>query len=174
VVDANALGGSEDVGAVQTGSMVFTSRTTGWLTVYSDSVCGVQGCALSGVFATNDGGRSWSEEAPGKGSGSVPVVAAIGSNVLVQSMVGGRTAPSGTWATCEAIYSSKNNGASWAVAYSGDPRSGGLWLFPNGGGWAEGGFLFTNDFGQSWAKRQSGAAETSGGGSCTLKPRLYP
>lgn len=167
VLDANALGESEDGGTVQTGSIVFTSRTTGWLTVYSDALCGVQGCALSGIFATADGGRSWSEQAPGKGSGTLPVVAAIGSHVLVQALVGGRTAPSGMWATCEAIYATKNNGVSWSVAYSGDPGSGDIWLFPNGGGWAEGGLLFTHDFGQSWVKNPSEALETTGGASRT-------
>ncbi len=167
VVDANALGGSGDVGIAQTGSIVFTSRITGWLTVYSDSLCGVQGCALSGVFATNDGGRSWTEQDPGKGSGSLPLVAAIGSKVLIQALVGGRTAPSGMWETCEAIYSSENNGASWSVAYSGDPRTGGLWFFPNGGGWAEGGLLFTHAFGQSWVNSPSEAPATTGGASHT-------
>ena len=73
----------QTAGAV--GSLVFTSATRGWATVWAISSCAMAGCSTDAVFQTTDGGWTWTPVIAVQRRCNVarPLVAAGGGTVLV-------------------------------------------------------------------------------------------
>jgi len=134
---------------------VFSSSKLGVIALFSPSTCAMHGCGLDQLFATADGGATWSPASlPGGYYGCGDAIGAVAA------APGGRIiADVGAWGQCpvekDRIVETSDGGRNWrtlrSYAFGPDPVSLAL---PSADGWAAGasGILRTVDGGAHWTQ----------------------